>query len=188
MTSFKNRVRRPSRFFGAFRRGIHSLHVWLLIPLTVMLLGSKCSNTNTQPPNREPQLIGEWAGVAALITIQSEGGSPQSRTISVSEDEWESKMNRTMPKMTYFADHRYRSWYVSHIDAEGRQVNDTMRQEGTWTLKGDSLFIREPKLSVPESAFKLAFKDNQVELESKMDIDGDGAQDDAYWMLQRRMK
>jgi hypothetical protein len=151
----------------------------------VLFISSKC--TGPSKPDLEQQLIGEWEGIATQLTIQSEGRTTRSRTISVSEGEWESKMSRTSPRMTYFADHRYESQYVSLVDQEGRQVQDTMRQSGTWVLKGDTLLIKEPQLSVPESEFKLVFKGNEVELSSVMDIDGDGDKDDTYWMLQRRI-
>jgi hypothetical protein len=154
--------------------------------LAVSLLSSQCSNPQPSKPNLEQQLIGNWEGVSTLLTINTEGRTARTRTISVSEGEWETKMNRTVPQMTYHANHSYQSVYVALIDPQGRQVRDTMRQSGTWTLRGDTLHLKEPQLSVPESEFKLTFKGNNLEISSMMDIDGDGEKDDSYWMLQRR--
>lgn len=155
----------------------------------VPLISSTCSKPGVQASmSLEEALLGDWEGVATEIILHTEGRTERTRTITVSEGEWESRMNRTPPRMTYFADHRYRSMYVSLIDAEGRQVEDTVLQEGTWTLNGDVLFIKEPRLSVPESEFKVVLRGNQLELRSTMDIDGDGDVDDKYWMMQRRLR
>jgi hypothetical protein len=158
----------------------------MLSALALTLCSSQCSNPQPSKPNLEQQLIGDWEGISTLLTINTEGRTERTRTISVSEGEWETKMNRTVPRMTYYADHRYQSMYVALIDPQGRQVQDTMRQSGTWTLRGDTLYLKEPQLSVPESEFKLTFKGKDLELSSTMDIDGDGQKDDSYWMLQRR--
>ena len=169
------------RFLGMFCQGI------CIGILTLMLL-SGCASPKPAKPDLEKALVGDWSGVATQLTFQSEGRTQRSRTINVSEGEWETRMSRTAPQMTYFADHRYVSMYVSLVDFEGRQARDTMRQEGTWQLKGDTLTIKEPMLSVPETTFMLTFKDNEMELAATMDMDGDGEIDDKYWMLQRKRK
>lgn len=149
---------------------------------------SHCASPKSTTVNLEQALIGDWEAVSTQLIIHTEGQTQKSRTINVSEGEWESRMNRTPPQMRYMANHQYTSRYVSLIDNEGRQVHDTVAQSGTWSLQGDTLSIQEPNLSVPSSQFKLKLDQDRLELSSKMDIDGDGMADDEYWMLQRRRK
>lgn len=150
--------------------------------MAMALLSARCDGGNKV----EKALIGDWEAVATQLVINTEGRTQQSRSIDVSEGEWEKKANRTPPQMTYFPDHRYHSQYISLIDQTGRQVTDTIKQDGTWQLSGDTLLIHEPNLSVPDSKFVLTITDGILELTSMMDIDNDGDQDDKYWMRQRR--
>jgi hypothetical protein len=150
------------------------------------LLG--CANPKSAENIVEKQLIGDWEAVAAQMTFNTEGGTVSSRSLTVSEGEWESHQNRTPPKMTYFADHRYSSKYVSLVGQEGEQVHDTVAQIGTWALHGDTLIIQEPNLSIATTKFTLKLDGDRLELSSTMDMDMDGAVDDTYWMLQRRRK
>lgn len=152
------------------------------ILISMALLSTRCDGGNKM----EKALIGDWEAVATQLVINTEGRTQQSRSIDVSEGEWESKANRTPPQMTYFPDHRYHSQYISLIDQSGRQVTDTIKQDGTWQLSGDTLLIHEPNLSVPDSRFVLTINGEILELTSMMDIDNDGDQDDKYWMRQRR--
>lgn len=152
--------------------------------VSAALLSTRCSTGN----KLETALVGDWEAVASQLVINTEGRTERSRSIDVSEGEWESRVNRTPPQMTYFQDHRYQSFYISLIDAEGRQVQDTVRQSGTWQLHGDTLLIHEPNLSVPDSRFVLRIDGDKLELSAMMDIDADGDEDDKYWMQQRRRK
>src|SRR5688572_17896676 len=77
--------------------------------VVLLLTGAKCDAPKSAQANLEQQLIGKWEGVSTLLTIESEGRTGKTRTISVGEGEWETRMNRTTPRMTYFADHRYQS-------------------------------------------------------------------------------
>ena len=184
-------LRIPKIRGGHFARSYRHLTIrkaGLLVFLMIFLSLSRCANPKSDKPDLQQALIGDWTGVATQLTFQTEGRSQRSRTITVSEGEWETRMSRTAPQMTYFADHRYVSMYVSLVDFEGRQARDTVRQEGTWQLKGDTLAIKEPMLSVPETTFLLKFSGEEVELSSTMDMDGDGEVDDKYWMLQRKRK
>ncbi|MEY3443103.1 MAG: hypothetical protein RLZZ519_1384 [Bacteroidota bacterium] len=186
---FQDRIPNNTRVpFARWHRHLTICKAGLLVFLMIFLSLSRCANPKSAKPDLQKALIGDWDGVATQLTFQTEGRSQRSRTITVSEGELEQRMSRTTPQMTYFADHRYVSMYVSLIDFEGRQARDTMRQEGTWELKGDTLTIKEPMLSVPESSYLLKFKDNELELSCTMDMDGDGEVDDKYWMLQRRRK
>ena len=158
-----------------------------VLPLTVALAACALLSTRCDGGNKmEQALVGDWEAVATQLVINTEGRTQQSRSIDVSEGEWESKANRTPPQMTYFQDHRYHSQYISLIDQTGRQVTDTIKQDGTWQLHGDTLLIHEPNLSVPDSWFTLKIEGEILELTAMMDIDNDGDQDDKYWMRQRR--
>jgi hypothetical protein len=169
-------------------RLLPDVHFLAVIALFSVILLGNCASPKPAKPDFEKALVGDWDGIATQLTFQTEGRTQKSRTISVSEGEWETRMSRTAPKMTYFPDHKYVSMYVSLIDFEGRQARDTVRQEGTWQLNGDTLSIKEPMLSVPETTFLLKFNENELELSATMDMDGDGEVDDRYWMLQRRRK
>lgn len=156
--------------------------------LAIALVLGGCSNLPFMQPSLEDQLVGDWEAVACQLNLKTEDGDAKSRIIDVSEGEWESRVNRTPPQMSYYEDHRYTSAYIALIDQSGRQVRDSVKQNGTWRIMGDTLEIREPSLSVPLSYFTMKFEGDRLELNSLMDIDGDGDKDDHYWMLMRRRK
>jgi uncharacterized lipoprotein NlpE involved in copper resistance len=154
----------------------------------IALIVSGCANSKSPSVHLEKQLIGNWEAVATQLTFTTEGREAGSRTINVSEGEWESRMSRTAPQMSYLADHRYTSMYVSLVDFEGRPARDTVAQKGTWALRGDTLVISEPNLSLTETRFKVKIDQDRLELSSTMDMDADGQVDDTYWMMQKRRK
>lgn len=160
------------------------------VSLFVVASLTGCAQTPSVPStNYEQVLIGDWEAVATEIRFTSEAHTPNNdRTINVSEGEWETHFNRTPPRMHYAADHSYQSMYVSLVDFEGRQSSDTISQHGTWLVKGDTLTILEPSLSVPETKFKLKLIQDRLELSATMDMDGDGDVDDSYWLVQKRRK
>lgn len=160
----------------------------LFVASSIALTWIACGAPKAVAGVQESDFVGEWEAVAIQLTFTTENGGPSSRNVNVSEGEWETHMNRTAPQIKYLADHRYTSWYLSLTDAEGRQTRDSVIQKGTWALKGDTLSLFEPNLSIPNSQFVVSTKGDRMELNSTMDMDMDGQADDKYWLMQRRKK
>ena len=83
-----------------------------------------------------------------------------------------------LPARTIFSEHNYTLIM--------RNMGDTIVQQhrGVWTLKDDSLMMIEPGTKY---IYHLGWKKNSLYLNARIDWDGDGAQDDMYEAVLKKL-
>lgn len=123
--------------------------------------------------NNAELIIGEWYNQSMIVAINH--GSPEETEFKVPIGNWEEILGIQPILTTYTADGNYTSVYTDLEDVVAFET------QGTWDMKGDSLFLTE---SGSTTAYRFMWMDGKGEFTGFLDWDEDGLPDDLYSGIQ----
>lgn len=129
---------------------------------------SSCSKTN----NTE-LIIGEWYNESMIVAIDH--GKSGETEFKVPIGSWEEILGIKPILTTFTIEGSYTSVYT---DLSGEVSMETL---GTWSVKGDSLYLTEDNIT---TAYKFTWMDGKAEFTGFLDWDNDGLPDDLYSGIQ----
>jgi len=128
-------------------------------------------------PDLKEELLGTWQTVQINVAINSADGRDTFRTEFFTEDAW--KVNNMQPPFYYFQpDQKYR---CVRKNIAGEIIDS---QEGDWKVIGDTLTLMLPDTT---ESFVIKSGSGRATWRSFRDWDEDGAADDEYQELQRKV-
>ncbi len=157
---------------------------WLLIVSFSCFIWS-CQNqtdNNSREENTNPDLISElpgtWEAVSIKVNMPSVYSTEIDSVFEVSEEYWVEKFS-IKPVVTIFqADKKYIQRFRNSQDSLLNEV------KGIWNVFGDTLMLIEPNST---NSYIVQLDKGLITFNSDVDWDGDGAQDDTYQGVHRKI-
>ena len=154
--------------------------VWYVAFLVLVL--SQCQSDNNHTDKNRIDLMevmpGTWESISVNVTVNSVNNTDSAYVFSIEEADWKRKLGVQPLRHYYAADRNYRR--------ESRSIKDTLIDltRGKWFINGDSI-----RLVTPEATYEYEVTiDNGIStFRSLLDWDNDGAQDDEYIGVQRKI-
>lgn len=170
---------------------IMRFHYKNIIPLYLLFMASCSAGQNNSQQaseagdfhfgdNLENAVIGTWKNNAMEVEVNTFNNTDTSFQVSVNESSWKIIM-AVNPIITEIKEDG--SFHTEYRDTLN-QVFNTNR--GIWYMDGDSLFLEDQKGY--KFSYKILIKDDEMELQSVVDYDDDGAKDDRYFGKYLRVK
>lgn len=128
----------------------------------------------------EQAIVGTWKNNAMEVEVNTFNNTDTSFQVSVSESSWKIMM-AINPIATEIREDG--SFYTEYRDTLNLVFNTN---RGIWYLDGDSLYLEDQKGYA--FSYKILIKDHEMELQSLVDYDDDGAKDDYYFGKYKRVK
>lgn len=155
--------------------------------LLLLFVFSSCTNESgstakTQSPDLKKDLLGTWEAVSIHVDVVTPEGEEDEDPYQfvIEENEWETKIG-TEPILSYYeADNNSFRWVYRLAGTE----DPMSTTRGKWFIHGDTLRI------VTESDtydYLVTLKDGLATFKNMQDWDGDGAVDDAYTGVHRKI-
>ncbi|RME98329.1 MAG: hypothetical protein D6772_09175 [Bacteroidetes bacterium] len=130
------------------------------------------------PTDLQEELIGTWQTVQLNVAVNSADGLDSFRAEQLTELVWERQFRMEPPIYYFRPDQKYRR---VHRDLDGRIVDES---QGSWETSGDTLILTEPGQTY---RYVVKAGDGRATFRTLMDWDEDGAEDDVFQSLQRRI-
>lgn len=149
--------------------------------LLILFLG--CSaDSNKQPESNtedlQTALPGTWESVSLRVDINTADYTDTSYVFEVREEEWIQRLGVKPVKTYYKLDNKYEQVFTSLTDT----ILSTTR--GMWNVFGDTLMMVEPNSTYH---YEATLEGGLMKLKARLDWDGDGAEDDDYLGVHRRV-
>jgi hypothetical protein len=129
-------------------------------------------------PDLQTTLPGTWEAVSIRVDIPTVDSTQYDSVFTVSEEYWVDKF-RIQPVKTYFQpDNKYRQEFRNSMDSLLNEV------KGIWNVFGDTLMLIEPNAT---NTYLVEVGKGLVTFKATVDWDGDGATDDAYKAVHRKV-
>ena len=128
--------------------------------------------------NLETAMPGTWESVSLRVAINTVDGSDSSFVFEVREEEWERRLGVKPVRTYYQLDHKYRQEFTSLADS----LLSTSR--GMWNIFGDTLMMVEPNATY---YYEVSIENGLAQFFTGLDWDGDGAEDDDYLGVHRKV-
>ena len=146
----------------------------LSILLFVLALTAKAQPTPKGPLSHD--LVGEWYNLYVHIKLSN------GAVMEADSANWEARL-QIKPIHTFFqADGSYYSEYRNLQDSIVR------RPTGNWTIRGDSLIMRQTTPQTSTMTLHLTIDNGVATFSGLIDFDGEGKDNDEYLGKQRRKK
>jgi hypothetical protein len=155
----------------------------LALLLGLSCLGFACQSEETAAEEKttvdlKTELAGTWQTVQLNVAVNSAEGQDSFRAEQLTEVIWERQFNMEPPIYYFQPDQKYRR---VHRDLSGNVVDES---RGIWNTFGDTLMLIEP-----DATYQYVVKagDGRATFRTLLDWDEDGAEDDVFQSLQRRI-
>jgi hypothetical protein len=126
----------------------------------------------------EQDLTGTWVNESMRVWVKSYNHSDTSFIVDINSENWEMKMTIKPIRTQINADGTYLSEFRNSFDSL------IYRPKGTWFLDGDSLIMEDQQAVYRYQVF---IDGDRAEFRSLVDWDDDGANDDEYFGVQRKI-
>ena len=121
---------------------------------------------------------GTWESVSMRVIVQSANATDSSQVFDVPEKDWQIKLGARIRR--YFQPDQ-NTYYRSYFNSKGEKINE---ERGKWYVFGDSLMLVTPQATYN---YEVTLTGTRASLFSMVDWDGDGAKDDEYTEVQRKI-
>ncbi len=139
---------------------------------------SKSSKQDPSPVELQTYLPGTWEAVSISVDIPSVDSTDYDSVFTVSEEYWVDKF-RIQPVKTFFQpDKKYRQEFRNSVDSLLNEV------KGIWNVFGDTLMLIEPNAT---NTYLVNINKGLATFNAVVDWDGDGAEDDTYKAVHRKV-
>lgn len=163
------------------------MHHRFTLMISLSLLISSCANDadnkgKTQKPDLQEALLGTWEAVSIQVDVLTPEGEEAEEPYQfvIAENEWETKIG-TEPILSYYeADNNSFRWVYRLAGTE--EPMSTTR--GKWFVHGDTVRI---VTETDTYDYLVTLKDGLATFKNMQDWDGDGAVDDAYIGVHRKI-
>ena len=153
-------------------------NVWYTLFFVFLLFQCQPDTTHTDRLDLMEVMPGTWEAISVDVTVNSVNNTDSAYVFSIKESDWKRKLGVQPLRHFYAADRNYRR--------ESRSVNDTLIDltRGKWFINGDSI-----RLVTPDATYEYEVTVNNgiSTFRSLLDWDNDGAQDDEYIGVQRKI-
>ncbi|PSR11616.1 MAG: hypothetical protein DA408_07440 [Bacteroidetes bacterium] len=153
--------------------------VWLgCLSLLIACQGTTGEDNPAEKPDLKQELQGTWQTIQINVAVNSADGLDTFRTESLTQDVWERDFNMHPPVFYFKPDQKFTRVHRNLLD----EVVDESR--GMWNVFGDTLVLIEPHATY---TYVVKMGEGRASFRSFIDWDEDGAEDDEYQSLQRKI-
>ena len=129
---------------------------------------------------QEEGIAGTWINSTIDVDLNTYNNSDTSFHVSITEDNWELKMNIKPVETIINEDGTFLNNY---LDTLGNLFHTN---SGIWYIDGDSLFLEDKEGEL--FTFHVTVNGNLMEMHTVIDYDEDGQKDDNYFGRYKRVK
>ena len=133
------------------------------------------------PNDLKCSLIGVWESDALVVGIDTIHNSETSVVLSISPDEWATKL-KLQPIQTIFNPNK--TYVSAYTSIDGKLLKVTA---GKWDVEKNHLSIHQLFPDDKEMNYRIDLTAGTAELRSKLDFDGDGKDDDLYYCQMKKV-
>lgn len=151
----------------------------LIISLFACQETSEATEAEENVASYETIIPGTWEAVSMYVEVNSAGGVADSNYVfRINEGDWRTVFSVSPPVSYFELDNKYRIEYRDRRDS----VMDMSR--GIWNVMGDTLTMIEANQSFQ---YLVSYEKGLLFFQGMRDWDEDGAADDAYQEVRRRV-
>ncbi|MFK7932302.1 MAG: hypothetical protein AB8G22_02255 [Saprospiraceae bacterium] len=163
-----------------------SNHIIILFLALFLLTLTACESTTekqtsqtTAASDLKTKLVGTWESVSLDVVINTIDGKDSTDRFTVEETNWIRKLGVQPVKTKFYEDGNK---YVREFRDLKGELTNTLR--GRWNVFGDTLMLIESEATYQ---YLTNFADGKLQLRATLDWDGDGAEDDDYLAIERKV-